>query len=101
MSKSGSHGVDVDARTEQMRGRRVANGVRADSLHRERGYEVLGSRGGALDQRVNAEARGRLATPVEEDVLEMVLGDKPRSRCMCLANSSIRSVPAPGFAGGN
>jgi len=69
MSKSGSHGVDVDTHTEQMRGRGVANGIRADSLYRERWHEGLSFRCGALDQCVDAEARRWLATPVEEHVL--------------------------------
>jgi hypothetical protein len=43
--------------------------MRADSLHCERWQEVLRFRSGALDQRVDAETRRRLATPVEEHVL--------------------------------
>ena len=69
MAEPGSHGVDVDARTEQMGGRRVTDAVRADSFGRERWCAILGPGRSAFDQCVDAEARDWLTTPIEEDML--------------------------------
>ena len=67
VAEPGADGVDVDTGAQQMCGRRMPNGVRADSSAKQ--GRMRGSSGADVvaEHRVDAMASNRLAKPIEKD----------------------------------